>query len=97
MRLSPKFVLLFFSIVPLAQAQSEGAPPVPIQAMLDHSAIPAGGMARLAFIFEVPKKHHITDIANGLFFVTLTDTLNLHFSPPEFPKGFKYKGERAYR
>ncbi|MFH1010450.1 MAG: cytochrome c biogenesis protein CcdA [bacterium] len=97
MRLSLRLVLLFFSIVPLAQAQPEGAPPVPIQAMLDHSAIPAGGKARLAFVFDVPKRHHITDIANGLFYVNLTDTLELHFGPPEFPKGVKFKGERTYR
>jgi thiol:disulfide interchange protein DsbD len=97
MKLLSKLALLFFAAVAFGQTQPEGAPAVPVQAILDHSAIPAGGKARLAFVFEVPKKHHITDVENGLFFVNLRDTLGLHFGSPEFPKGVKFKGERVYR
>ncbi len=90
-----KFIF-FCLLVPSAFAQPEGAPPVPIRAVLDQTAIPAGGMARLALVFEVPKRYHITDIANGLFFVNIKDTLDLAFTKPEFPKGKKFKGDIVY-
>ena len=97
MRILWKLSILLLFVAHVAQAQPEGAPAVPIRAMLDHSALPAGGEARLAFVFEVPDRHHLTDTTYGLFFVTVTDTLELHFSKPEFPKGVKYKDEIAYR
>jgi thiol:disulfide interchange protein DsbD len=97
MRILWKLSILLFLVGHAVLAQPEGAPAVPIRAMLDHSAVPAGGQARLAFIFEVPDRHHLTDTTYGLFFVNLTDTLDLHFSKPEIPKGVKYKDEIAYR
>ncbi len=97
MKILFKLSTLLLIAISMALAQPEGAPPVPVQAVLDHTGIPAGGEARLAFVFNVPDKHHITDVENGLFYVTLPDTLGLHFSKPEFPKGVKYKGETAYQ
>lgn len=97
MRILCKLSILLFLAARVTLAQPEGAPPVPIRAVFDHSAVPADGEVRLAFVFEVPKGHHLTDVAYGLFFVNLRDTLDLRFTKPEFPRGFKYKGETAYR
>ena len=92
-----KLGILLLFVTSMALAQPEGAPPVPVQAVLDHTGIPVGVTARRAFGFEVPDRHHITDVENGLFYVTLPDTLGLPFGKPEFPKGVKYKGETAYQ
>ncbi len=97
MKILFKFSTLLLFVASVALAQPEGAPPVPVQAVLDHTGIPAGGEARLAFIFEVPDRHHLTDVEYGLFFVNLRDTMGLNFGKPEFPKGIKYKGETAYQ
>jgi thiol:disulfide interchange protein DsbD len=51
----------------------------------------------LGVVFDVPKGHHITDVDNGLFFVETMDTLGLAFDSAVFPKGIKYKGDRAYK
>lgn len=88
-------LLLFVAIA--AWAQPAGVPPVPVRAVLDQTAIPAGGQAKLAFIFEVPERHHLTDIEYGLFYVNLRDTLDLTFDSLQFPTGVKYKGETAYQ
>jgi thiol:disulfide interchange protein DsbD len=90
-----KFIALF-SLISSAVAQPGGSPPVPIRAVLDKTAVAVGGKARVAFVFDVPKRHHITDVANGLFFVDLKDTLDLTFTEPEFPKGKKFKGDVVY-
>jgi thiol:disulfide interchange protein DsbD len=91
-----KFIF-FCLLVSSAFALPEGAPVVPIRAVLDQTAVAVGGQARLALVFEVPKRYHITDVANGLFFVNLKDTLDLTFMKPEFPKGKKVKGDIVYR
>jgi thiol:disulfide interchange protein DsbD len=48
-------------------------------------------------VFSVPKKHHITDVEFGLFFVEIRDTLGLTFGKPIFPKGEPFHDEVCYR
>ena len=76
---------------------SEQAPPVPVKAVWNTSAIPAGGSAELGVVFDVPKGHHITDVEFELFFVNTVDTFGLTFGKPKFPDGVKFRDERAYR
>jgi thiol:disulfide interchange protein DsbD len=75
----------------------EGAPPVPVKAVWNVTAIPAGSTAELGVVFDVPKGHHITDVENGLFFVTIHDTLGLTFDSAIFPAGVAYKEDRVYQ
>jgi thiol:disulfide interchange protein DsbD len=78
-------------------AQENAAPPVPVRAVWNVSALPVGGQAEVGVVFNVPPRHHITDVEFGLFFVQINDTLGLHFGKPIFPAGVRLGEERAYR
>ncbi|RPH92775.1 hypothetical protein EHM69_12010, partial [candidate division KSB1 bacterium] len=81
-----------------AFAQQDGEPSVPLRAVWNQTAIPIGGQAELGIVFDVPPKHHITDIEFGLFYVQIRDTFGLHFDSAIFPAGEPYReGERCYR
>jgi thiol:disulfide interchange protein DsbD len=78
-------------------AQESAPPPVPVRAVWNVSALPIGGKAEVGVVFDVPPKHHITDVEFGLFFVQIADTLGLHFGKPVFPAGIAFREERVYR
>ncbi|MBI5059768.1 thioredoxin family protein [candidate division KSB1 bacterium] len=80
----------------LARAE-DAAPALPVRAVLNLTAIAAGGSAELGVLFDVPKGHHITDVEYGLFFVETPDTFGLDFGTAAFPAGIKFHDERAYR
>ena len=91
-------IALALSAELLAQDDGPGeAPVVPVKGAWNSSAIPVGGEAELAVVFDVPKGHHITDVEYELFFVHPPDTLGLRFGKPKFPAGIAYREERAYR
>ncbi len=96
-----KRLFAFVSILLLVSAtlaQDVTAPAVPLKAVWSRSAIPMGEGATLGVVFDVPAKHHITDVAFGLFTVTVNDTLGLDFSEPIFPQGVTLKeDEVCYR
>lgn len=87
-------ILLITCFAAFAQDES---PNVPVKAVWSTSAVPAGGNADLAVVFDVPKGHHITDVENGLFFVETRDTLGLTFDSAKFPAGSRYKDDRVYQ
>lgn len=86
----------FLTLAPL-QAQEDQIPPVPVRAVWNTSALPAGGEAEIGVVFDVPPKHHITDVEFGLFFAQIADTLGLHFGKAVFPAGEPFHEERCYR
>lgn len=94
-RVIASFILLLIA-APL-RAQGSESPPVPVRAAWNVSALPVGGQAELGVVFDVPPKHHITDVEFGLFSVQIADTLGLHFGKPVFPAGVTLREERAYR
>ncbi|MCB1059741.1 MAG: thioredoxin family protein [Calditrichaeota bacterium] len=73
------------------------SPGVPVRAYWNTNAIPAGGTSELGVLFSVPRKHHITDVEFGLFYVEIADTLGLSFGEPVFPTGEPLKDEVCYR
>jgi len=87
---------IILAMATVAWAQ-EAPPSVAVRAVWNASALPVGGKAELGVVFDVPPKHHITDVEFGLFFVQIADTLGLHFGKPLFPPGVPLREERAYR
>ena len=87
---------IILAMATVAWAQ-EAQPPVPVRTVWNASALPVGGKAELGVVFDVPPKHHITDVEFGLFFVQINDTLGLQFGKPIFPAGERFGEERAYR
>jgi thiol:disulfide interchange protein DsbD len=96
-RCLPLFLLITILWGAAAALAEDTMPPVPVRAVWNVTAIPAGGKAELGVVFDVPKGHHITDVENGLFFVNTHDTLGLKFDSAIFPKGTKYKDDRVYQ
>ncbi|MCB9367026.1 MAG: sulfite exporter TauE/SafE family protein [Calditrichaeota bacterium] len=84
---------------PLMAQEGDGpvSPGVPVRAVWSTDAIAADGTSELGLVFNVPAKHHITDVEFGLFYVTVTDTLGLLFGEPQFPKGEPFHDEVCYR
>ena len=80
-------ILLLALMAPAMAQDDAAAPDVPVKAVWSRSGIPLGKGATLGVAFDVPAKHHITDVAFGLFTVTVPDTLGLDFSEPVFPQG----------
>lgn len=78
-------------------AQEGQEPAVPVRAVWNVSALSVGGSAELGVVFDVPPKHHITDLEFGLFFVEAADTFGLRFGKPVFPAGEPFNDERCYR
>jgi thioredoxin:protein disulfide reductase len=89
---------LLSTIMCVGSLRAEDATPaVPVRAVLSTTAIPSGGASQLGVQFDVPKRHHITDVEYGLFFVEAPDTFGLDFGTPVFPPGEKFHDEHAYR
>lgn len=91
------WLLISITLIAASVFAKDGPPEVPLQAVWTTSAVPIGGSGELGVVFDVPPRHHITDVEYGLFYVEVTDTLGLDFGEPVFPAGVPYEGERAYR
>jgi thiol:disulfide interchange protein DsbD len=95
-RSATHLVILLLIAASLA-AQENQAPNVPVRAVWNTSALPVGARVEAGVVFDVPPKHHITDVEFGLFFVQIPDTLGLHFGKVIFPVGEPFHDERVYR
>lgn len=94
------FAALLFVVQAYAQDGDGGgpvSPGVPVRAYWSTESLPVDGQCELGLQFSVPKKHHITDVEFGLFFVEVKDTLGLTFGKPIFPKGEPFHEEVCYR
>ncbi len=71
---------------------------VPVEILLSHDPLVPGEPARLAAVYHVPDLYHITDIANGLFYLE-ADTLDgLRLDNVRYPEGLiDEHGDRVYR
>ena len=71
---------------------------VPVEVLLSHEALAPGAPARLAVVYHVPANYHITDIANGLFYVE-ADTLDgLRLDNIRYPEPIvDSHGDKVYR
>jgi thioredoxin:protein disulfide reductase len=93
-----RHLLIGIILAMAAVAQAQDVPPsVPVRVVWNVSALTVGGKAELGVVFDVPPKHHVTDVEFGLFFVQIADTLGLQFGKPVFPAGERLGEERAYR
>jgi len=95
-RLPVLVILPLFLLLPgRLYAQEEGS--VPVKFFLSQTAVPAGGEAALAAVFEVPESHHITSVDLGLFYVEVKPVEGFVFQPPEYPKPVNIEGEAVYQ
>ena len=70
---------------------------VPVWGTLAQSGVAPGGSVQLAVVFEVPDRYHITDVANGLFYLEFDSVEFGMVSGPIYPPGEMEEGQRAYR
>ena len=66
---------------------------LPIELILSHQSVSAGGEASFAVIFNVPPGHHITSLENGFFFVEVVPIDGFNFKEPNFPAPKVFQGE----
>ena len=78
-------------IVSLASAQDKGK--LPLDLILSHQSVSAGGEASFAVVFDVPPDHHITSLENGFFFVEVIPVAGFDFKEPAFPEPVEFQGE----
>lgn len=80
-----------------AQSDFDAERDVKVWATLSRSGVAPGDSVKLAVVFEVPDRYHITDVANGLFYLQFDSTDIPSVSPPIFPAGTIEDEQRVYR
>jgi len=80
-----------------AQPDFDAERDVKVWGTLSRSGVAPGDSVKLAVVFEVPDRYHITDVANGLFYLQFDSTDLAKVSPPVFPSGKIEDEQRTYR
>jgi thiol:disulfide interchange protein DsbD len=71
---------------------------VPVEVLMSHEGLAPGEPAQLAAVFRVPAKYHITDIANGLFYVEADTLEGLRLDNIRYPDPIVDEhGDKVYR
>jgi thiol:disulfide interchange protein DsbD len=91
---------LLLSLLPIflwAQTNFDPEKDVKVWGTLSQSGVDPGGTVKVAVVFDVPDRYHITDIANGLFFVEFDSIEFGTLTEPAYPPGAMEEEQRVYK
>jgi thiol:disulfide interchange protein DsbD len=93
-------MVLLLGLLPVllwAQTDFDPEKDVKVWGTLSQSGVEPGGTVKVAVVFDVPDRYHITDIANGLLFVEFDSTDFGTLTEPAYPLGEMEEGQRVYK